>query len=179
MMKVAFAFLCNFVDRLQDGRVVIVGADLDTVEAGSFPSSVPLALVATLIAPDGESNGDRRLRVEVTVPGGERRPVSEDRLIHAVRRSDGTLAYQFAATLSMTFERPGGYAFHVIESNNEMATIPLTVCQSRGALSPSSSTNARNDDEEWNEVDALAPSDEELEKLADLLPAPAEWYHEA
>lgn len=174
-MKIAFAFLCNYVDRLENERVVIVGADLDMIEACSFPAPAPLALVAKLDVARGEPNGSRRLRVEVTTPNGSRRRMSDDRLIEAVRRADGTLAYQFTITLPMIFEQPGNYAFHLVEGSGDMATIPLKVCESERATSH---PDLQNDEVAWKEVDQLAPSDEVLGKLADALPAPAEWYNE-
>lgn len=78
----------------------------------------------------------------------------------------------------MTFEQSGEYVFHVIVSSGEMMTIPLTVCESRGGPSRTSSTDEQEDGEGGKEVEAAAPSDADLEKLADLLPAPAKWYHQ-
>lgn len=130
-MQLDFAFLANVADYLQDGRLVIFGADIDGLQCPRLPALAPqLCLVAKFwVSPDEPTEG-HTLSVDLTKPNGERAHLCANEPLQAVRnRSDttGPSSAQAAVALVAGFDAAGTYRFHVIADGQEVKEVPFHV----------------------------------------------------
>jgi hypothetical protein len=130
-MQLEFAFLCNVANFLQDGRLVIFGADIDGMECSGLPAlASQLCLVAKFwVFPDEPTEG-HTVSLELTRPDGERVQLCANQPLEAIRnrRDDARpSSAQVTLVLMINFEAAGTYQFHLSADGTEMKTVPFYV----------------------------------------------------
>ena len=130
-MQLDFAFLANFANHLQDGRLVIFGADIDGMECVGFPAlASQLVLVAKFwVFPDEPTDG-HRLSIDLTKADGQRIPLITDEPLEAIRNHrnpDRPSAAQAIVNLMMNFQAAGTYLFHLCIDGEEVKAVPFHV----------------------------------------------------
>jgi hypothetical protein len=74
-MEVAFAFLANFGEITPDGRLNVIGGDIDALNSDEVPFTFPLlCFVAKLLFDPEELGRELEIATEIVDPSGE--PVS-------------------------------------------------------------------------------------------------------
>ncbi len=171
---------------MKDDRFVMIGADIEVIEACELPvAPPPLFLAAKLLLMPDEPEEGHWFRVDISGPQAERKPISGDKSIQSRRdrrfpaRPTGC---NIIAPVNLVFETAAEYRLHLIVDGTELKVIPLLVSNSvkpvptidanLGPL-PTSTEEAES---AWKQIEEMAPSDEDLAELAKRHPAPAEWY---
>ena len=130
-MQLDFAFLANFAAHLQDGRLVVFGADIDGMECVGFPAlASQLVLVAKFWVFPEEPTEGHRLSIDLTKPGGQRIQLRTDEPLEAIRNQrnpDRPSAAQVTVNLMMTFDAVGIYLFHLSIDGQEVKAVPFQV----------------------------------------------------
>jgi hypothetical protein len=136
-MDIAFAFLANYAEFAQDGRLTMVNGDLETLLSTRFPTQpFNLMLAVKLMFPAAECERDYQFRVEIsnsqmTQAGGQRAPTRIDIPVRPPRNPAAPqqgmtlgFAIQF---LGIVFPRDGEYPVRILLDGVEKKTIPLRV----------------------------------------------------
>jgi hypothetical protein len=69
-MDLAFAFFASAAETSPDGRVNVLGAGIDRVEASAFPAPLPIALVVRFTISPDEAGREHRFQVKGVGPDG-------------------------------------------------------------------------------------------------------------
>lgn len=130
-MQLEYAFLCNAASFLQDGRLVIFGADIDGMECIGFPAvASQLVLVAKFWVFSDEPIEGHTISVELTEPNSGRFALCTNEPLQAIRnlRNDAwPSSAQVTVNLTMGFTRAGTHLFHMIADGNEVKSVPFYV----------------------------------------------------
>jgi hypothetical protein len=177
-MQLDFAFLCNFGGYLQDDRPVVIGAGVDVIEAGEFPFSAPeMSLMARVLAMPDEPDKEHTFRVDLTQPTGETAVVGREQLFNVARdrRDAGAPAgCMLKADLRVEYPRPGVYRFRVLVDGEEQKQIALRIF-----TAPPENVPAKTQEvDEWEEIDRVSPTYEEIARYVDEVRPPLEYYAE-
>jgi hypothetical protein len=129
-MDITCAMLASYVEMAQDGRVHIIGGDVDTLRApvGSFPVTMgtPLFLIVKLMYPEQEANQTYRFKVELVGPGGNTIDLGEHPLPVGPVPPGRAAKVGFIISLQgTTFPAPGQYVLRVLQDRAEIRRLPL------------------------------------------------------
>lgn len=133
-MKLVYALLASGAEFTPDGRLWVLGGDIDVLYVQDTPAIQPvLTLVAKLLVPPTECETEHRLRIELTDPDNVRiRPDAE--LMFAPHIQPEYPDHAVGIGLSfvfqhLQFEQPGDHIFQIFVDDVELGTLPLTIMQ--------------------------------------------------
>lgn len=132
-MQLEYAYLANSAGFLQDGRLVVFGADIEGVETQGFPAVASnLAIVAKFwVMPDEPVEG-HAVSIDITMPSGNRTTITTSEPLDTMRNRRDAMrpsAAQVIVNLVMVMEEAGNYLFHLIADGHEVKTISLYAAQ--------------------------------------------------
>lgn len=132
-MQLEYAYLANSAGFLQDGRLVVFGADIEGVETNGFPAVASnLVIVSKFwIMPDDPLEG-HTVSIDITMPSGHRSSITANEPLNTMRNRRDAMrpsAAQVIVNLVMVMEEAGNYLFHLIADGHEVKTIPLYAAQ--------------------------------------------------
>ncbi len=84
-MELDYALLADKADRTQDGKLVVVGGDIDSLIVSQLPSAGQIYLVARFLLNPGEPLDGHSFSIEAESPSGTRTAVAEDVPLHTAR----------------------------------------------------------------------------------------------
>lgn len=112
--------ICDRIVRDQHGKASLLGI-FDTFNFPAFPATFPFVLFTQIVAPRGI--------YRVTVRFGPTDDLSQPVLEESIEVKADPGAAILAANLSLPFERPGPYEFHLYIGDVPMLTRPFQVRQ--------------------------------------------------
>jgi len=113
--EVAFAFLANVAELLMDGRLVVIGPDIDGFMCSQIPIGAQLSFVAKLIFAAEEVSQSHTFSIEYAKPDGTRVPlVTSLPIVLRVSQENptGDVKTVVVAAMGMNFDAPGKYTFY-------------------------------------------------------------------
>jgi hypothetical protein len=128
-MRLAYAFLADAAEFTPDGKLWVLGGDLDTIRVQEFPHTYPaMALVVKLLLHSDECGYEHQIQVRVDGPLGER--VAEAQINSTVSaRTDypeEETGLAFVINYQQTsFPGPGTYSFTIIADDRAQGGIWL------------------------------------------------------
>jgi hypothetical protein len=128
-MEFSFAFLASSADHLMDGRMLVVGPDIETLLCSQFPATATIALAMKLAFDPEEVGKPHTLAVEYTKPGGTLAKIMGQTPIGLKPNPEDPNLKAFAsiiANLTITFESAGIYQFHLAIDDQEIKSLSLT-----------------------------------------------------
>jgi hypothetical protein len=128
--EVAFAFLANSAELLADGRLVVIGPDIDQLFCVQIPTSAQLSFVVKLIFAAEESSRSHTVAIEYAKPDGTRARLTQS-IPLSLRLNPGNPAADVktavVAVLGLNLDAPGGYTFYVMVDEQDAVNRPLNV----------------------------------------------------
>lgn len=128
-MKLAYALLAMNAGRLQDGKLCIWGADIDTVLVDSVPAQVSFTVVAKFhLYPDEPLEG-HTFQFDLTRLG-ERKQIAEPMPLNTKRNTLDNDEPSGASVLVHTaceISAVGKHAIHVLVDGHEVTALPFYV----------------------------------------------------
>jgi hypothetical protein len=145
-MRLDYAFLAERASRLEDGRLVIFGGDVDAVEPAGLPAAFQSSLVARMLLEEGESAEGHEFSICVTLPDGSRTTILERRHLNAPRNIPAGMPGGAGLIVGLTIglRQAGIYRIHLIVDGAELKALPLLVEQ------PPNAEQVPNDGENAN-----------------------------
>jgi hypothetical protein len=133
-MKIAYALLANSAEFSADGKLYMLGGDIDTLYAPSLPVTQPaLTLALKLLAPSVECDVEHRLRVDLAGPeGGLIEPGMDLTFIPRAKLGDESrdVGVGFALVFQrLVFTQFGEHTFRVMIDGQEARSLPLSIAQ--------------------------------------------------
>lgn len=128
-MRLAYAFLANAADITPEGKLYVLGGDIDTINAGAFPFLMPsIALVVKLTRSADERVEEVRLHFSVLTSEGREIAGAQSAVPPEAQAKEHIgLVINFAL---IPFERPGKYAVRGSANGQEVFSLPLHVVAS-------------------------------------------------
>lgn len=128
-MRLDYALLAERASRLEDGRLVVFGGDIDLIEAAGFPAAFQTSLVARMVLEDGESADGHTFGVTVTRPDETEKVVAENQHLNAPRNTpDGVRGGAgLIVGLTLGIRQAGFYKIRLIIDGIELKSLPLKV----------------------------------------------------
>ena len=129
-MRIAYTFLATGAEFTSDGRLWVLGGDIDSIGASSFPVSQPgLCLVIKFLFSPDEVGQSHTLQVDVIRPNGERLGPSAQGEFKAQGRADGlTRESGVGAVVHMSqvpFQESGEHTIHISVDGQWRETLAL------------------------------------------------------
>ncbi len=137
MKDIAFAFLATGVEVLADGRLMVVGADVEGFMCPQIPIQVQFSFVAKMSFAPEEISQSHTVNVECEKPDGTRGPICP--AVPVVLQLNpynptGEIKAIAIAKIGMNFEQPGKYVFHLMVDQKEALARSLGIMEiSHGA----------------------------------------------
>ncbi len=130
-MKVAFAFFAEHAQLTADSRLNVLGLDLHTLQAQTFPLTLPsVCVVVKVILEPTEREGSHKVTAQMIGPDGAKLdPYIETDVVTPPRRDparqgDFTLALHVSG---LTFPSPGVYTFHIWVDGKELDRLEMSI----------------------------------------------------
>lgn len=138
-LQMSYAFLAESGQFTPDGKLWVLGGDIDTLIAHDFPLVYPsLTLLVKLLVPEEDALNDHRLRAYLTGPGNEETGRETDFMfttpLEQAQVAQPNVGFALAFQL-LRFEQAGAYAFHIVVDGHELKILPLNVTH-RTATTP-------------------------------------------
>jgi hypothetical protein len=127
-MELDYALLAEKASRLDDGRLVVFGGDIDGVTARKLPVLFETTLVAKMLVEKGEAHDGHEFGIDCTDPRGNRvsiiksEPLGEPDVVEGMLAAAGLIA-----TLKIVIREAGIYRLHLIVDGKERKTFPFLV----------------------------------------------------
>jgi hypothetical protein len=144
MKEVAFAFLANVAELLVDGRLVVIGPDIEGLNCSQIPIGVQLAFVAKLIFAAEEVSQSHTITIECARPDGTRAPISTPvplGLRVNPEHPDNDAKAVVVAAIGITFDVPGKYTFYAMVDQEAVAIRSLNIALIPPSNAPISTTS--------------------------------------
>lgn len=129
-MELDYAILAEKADRTQDGKLVVLGGDIDSVTITTLPAVFPVSLVARIfLRPDEELEG-HTFGIEATSSKGTRTTVAEDVPLQARRNPiepDQPSPCRLILNLNLVVNAPGQHFIHLMLDREEVRAIRFRV----------------------------------------------------
>lgn len=131
-MRLGYAFLANAGEFTPDGKLNVLGGDLDTLAGTGFPLTHPyMVLIIKLLLDSDDMGREHALRVETLTPSGDliRDPLE----IPIIAPTDAPRpghppALAFVMQMAnLVFGEPGKYVWRVYADGSELASLQLHV----------------------------------------------------
>jgi hypothetical protein len=133
-MQLAFALLADLAEITSEGKIAMLGGDIDTIKTQMFPAVHPrLSLVVKLNVKPAECNREHQFQVEVLNPAGELiTPEIKSAFIpRPGEDKDRPLKYIFVLSFPLLLlSTSGTYIFRLLVNDEELGTLPLYVVES-------------------------------------------------
>ena len=138
-MRLGFTFLANAGEFAPDGRLYVLGGDLDILIVPNFPNTQPsMVLVIKFRLDDADLSTDHEIRVLIVGPTGEplapqvRAPVQ---ILANPPRPGRPMGLGFVMNMgNLNFPVSGDYVWHVDLDEDELTTLTLRVEQQDQAV---------------------------------------------
>jgi hypothetical protein len=127
-MELDYAFLAEKASRLDDGKLVVFGGDIDGIATARLPAPFQPTLVAKMTLEEGESRNGHVFSLECTSPSGNRVVIVKDQSldpppsVEGMRSSCGLIA-----TIGIGLKSRGIYRLHLIVDGKELKSLPVMV----------------------------------------------------
>lgn len=131
-MKLAYAMLADSAQFTPDGRLWVLGGDIDTLYVPAIPAKQPLLTLVfkVLFAPE-ECEREHTLRVDVTSPDGTLVKSGESlSFVPHVSpdRPDEDVGVGVPVLIqNQEFQTLGQYVYHILVDDQELAELPLRI----------------------------------------------------
>ena len=135
-MELAYAFLAERADRLQDGRLVVFGGDADSIQVTLFPFLLTASLVVKATLNPDEPLEGHTLAVDITGSDGVRHnvmkavPISTTRNQMDPQQASGA---NVIVNMSLKIDGPGHKQIHVVIDGSEVRKLSLWISQTEKA----------------------------------------------
>ena len=132
-MKVTCAMLASYAEINMDGKLSMIGGDIDNLAVVKFPSSptFPVFFVLKLLFDAEECNRAYKIRVTWKGPGGFSEEVerTESILPPPTMQAFGTKLGIIIVFHAMTFTESGVHPIKVYLDGNEIVDLPIRISQ--------------------------------------------------
>lgn len=129
-MELDYALLADRADRTHDGKLVVVGGDIDTLIVSELPSSAQIYLVARLLLSPSEPAEGHTFTVEAQSPSGTRAAVAENVPIKTARNAvepEQPSAARLILNLVIGIKSPGTHFIYLKVDGKEVKTFRFQV----------------------------------------------------
>ncbi len=129
-MELSFAFLALHADYTDGKALWVAGADFDRMAVLGVPPVAQFSLVVKFRVPPADAITQHVMRIDITGPSGERKPLNENEPIPTKaneqfpNRDTSSVAI---LRLGLGFSTAGEYAFHIMLDEKEIKSIPLLI----------------------------------------------------
>lgn len=137
-MKLMALLIADGLQSIQDGKINIFGAAVDTMLGDRFPAAVPrLAVYVRIQLAATECDVPHGLRLELLHPDGAILAALAPSQFLAQRRPEDAyrpVYHSLEATFTnIRFPSPGDYGVHVLVDNQELGNVPLYLRAAAGS----------------------------------------------
>ena len=129
-MELSFAFLALHADYTDDKSLWVAGADFDRMAVLGVPPVAQFSLVVKFRVPPEDANIPHVMRIDVTGPNGERKPLNSNEPIPTKKNEqypDRNTSAVAILRVGMAFNNPGEYSFHIVLDEKDIKSIPLLI----------------------------------------------------
>jgi len=134
-MRLAYAFLANAAEYTSDGKLWVLGGDIDTFTFDDFPATVPaLSFVAKVLFEPAECGAAYRLGIDILRPDGE--SLNPSQIVYELRpevrveQPDRPVGAAMVLNIQgLSLPEPGDYRFVIRVDDEEMGLLPVRVLQ--------------------------------------------------
>jgi hypothetical protein len=131
-MRLAYALLANSAEFTPDGKLYILGGDIDTLYVRELPATQPvLTLAMKLLVPPTECDVEHRLQVSLIDPDEDVGATSTD-VTFTPRTQAGHEGRDVGVGLSFLFQQQqftqaGEYIYRILVDDKEQGSLPLRI----------------------------------------------------
>src|SRR5262245_53605450 len=128
-MRVEYAILADAATLTHDGKLVLVGGDIDSVTVHELPALVQLFLAVRLVADAGDDKDEHTYGLECVGPAGKKTVVAESMPLAPVRPQEPGKPYAARLILDMKIVAgdPGQHLIHIFADGQDVKTVLFDV----------------------------------------------------